>query len=76
MRFMANLRFRLWMFWWRADKGPFVLGAVAAAVAGGLAFAFLQVSTYKDERSSATSPASHSTCTTKRAASRSPASTQ
>jgi len=53
MRFMANLRFRLWMFWWRADKGPLVLGAVATAVAGGLALGFLQVSNYKDEQSAA-----------------------
>lgn len=49
MRFVANLRFRLWMFWWRTDKGPLVLGAVAAAVAGGLGYGFLQVSNLKEE---------------------------
>ena len=49
MRFMANLRFRLWMFWWRTDKGPLVLAAVAAAVAGGLGYGFFQVSAYKEE---------------------------
>jgi spore germination cell wall hydrolase CwlJ-like protein len=49
MRFVANLRFRLWMFWWRTDKGPLVLAAVSAAVAGGLGYGFLQVSSYKDE---------------------------
>ena len=50
---MANLRFRLWMFWWRTDKGPLVFGAVALAVAGGLGYAFFQASDYKEYRQAA-----------------------
>ena len=49
MRLMANLRFRLWMLWWRTDKGPLVLAVVAAAIAGGLGYGFLQASNYKEE---------------------------
>lgn len=48
MRFIANLRLRLWMFWWRTDKGPLVFGTVALAVAGGLVYGFLQTTQYKE----------------------------
>jgi len=53
MRFMANLRFRLWMFWWRTPKAPVVLAAVAIAVAGGLGYGFVQVTDLKDEQQTA-----------------------
>jgi len=53
MRFMANLRFRLWMFWWRTPKAPLVFGAVAAAIAGGLGYGFVQVTDLKDEQQTA-----------------------
>ncbi len=49
MRFFRGLRMRLWMFWWRADKGPLIAAAVALAIASGLGYGFLRVTDYKDE---------------------------
>jgi len=54
MRFIANLRFRLWMFWWRAGKGPLLLATVALAVGAALGFAFLQATGFEDEQRAAT----------------------
>ena len=50
MRILANLRFRLWMFWWRTDKTPLVFAAVAFAVAGGLGYAFVQATGLKEDQ--------------------------
>jgi N-acetylmuramoyl-L-alanine amidase len=50
MRFVANLRFRLWMFWWRTDKGPWAFALILGAVLAALGFALQQVYTGKDEQ--------------------------
>src|SRR5882672_6919461 len=50
MRFLGNLRFRLWMFWWRTDKGPLAFALIVGVVVAALGFALLRVYAEKDER--------------------------
>jgi N-acetylmuramoyl-L-alanine amidase len=50
MRFVANLRFRLWMFWWRTDKGPWAFALILGAVIAMLGFGLQRVYSEKDEQ--------------------------
>jgi N-acetylmuramoyl-L-alanine amidase len=52
-RFLANLRLRLWMFWWRTDKTAWVFAVIMLAVVAPLAFALVQVFADRDEQQAA-----------------------
>ena len=49
-RFLANLRFRLWMFWWRTNKSAWAFALVLGTVVAALGFALQGAFVYKDEK--------------------------